>query len=195
MLKILAQMDWERGPYGELRWGYSSPESVDVHAVSSFFQTLNYFLSALSILLSMVFAGIIVFCILRIREIRLEEAKRLSVILGGEEKVPSARWQKVLGLVSSSDPMDWRFAVLESDAMLAEIVSKMNYEGDTLAEKLESVEESDFVTIAKAKEAHNVRNTIFHHGSDFILTQKEAERIVNLYREVFEEFHYIQWSA
>jgi ribosomal protein L14E/L6E/L27E len=63
--------------------------------------------------------------------------------------------------------------------------------GDTLGERLKAVEQSDFDTIDKAWEAHKVRNKLAHEGGDFILTQREAKRIIALYKDVFDEFRMI----
>ena len=75
--------------------------------------------------------------------------------------------------------------------MLTDIVSRMGYSGEGLGEQLKQVEKSDFTTLDKAWEAHKVRNTIAHEGGDFILTQREARRIIGLYEDVFREFHYL----
>jgi ribosomal protein L14E/L6E/L27E len=71
------------------------------------------------------------------------------------------------------------------------MLTKMNYHGETISDKLKAVEKSDFLTIDKAWEAHRVRNEIAHGGSNFEITEREAHRVVVLYEEVFKEFHYI----
>lgn len=76
--------------------------------------------------------------------------------------------------------------------MLEEMVVSMpNVHGENLGERLRSVEASDFTTIDKAWEAHKVRNQIAHEGADFLLSEREARRVLALYRDVFNEFHYI----
>jgi hypothetical protein len=64
----------------------------------------------------------------------------------------------------------------------------LGYSGETIAEKLKAVEPSDFITIESAWEAHKIRNVIAHEGADFILSEREARRIIDLYRAVFKEF-------
>jgi hypothetical protein len=46
-------------------------------------------------------------------------------------------------------------------------------------------------TLNQAWEAHKIRNAIAHQGADFLLSEREAKRVVSLYREVFQEFDYI----
>jgi hypothetical protein len=71
------------------------------------------------------------------------------------------------------------------------MTKKMGYHGDTLGERLNSVEKSDFLTLNLAWEAHKVRNMIAHEGSNYLLTKREAKRVIDLYRQVFEEFEFI----
>lgn len=117
-------------------------------------------------------------------------------IHGYEEKIMSSdvhkneRWQRVIEHIESEHPNDWRIAILEADTILDEILTKMGYEGDTIADKLKQIERSDFQTLENAWEAHKIRNRMVHE-SDFMLSKREAERIIGLYRSVFEEFLFI----
>lgn len=101
------------------------------------------------------------------------------------------RWEKIVEHTNSTNSSDWRLAILECDIILDEMLTKMSYRGETLSDKLKAVERSDFLTIDKAWEAHRVRNTIAHEGSNFQINDREARRVISLYEEVFKEFHYI----
>lgn len=108
-----------------------------------------------------------------------------------EEKKTNPRWVSIEKHIESENPNDWRLAIIEADIILDEMVKSMGYQGDSLGERLKGIEQSDFTSIDQAWEAHKVRNQIAHAGSDFILTQREARRIIGLYRQVFQEFQYI----
>lgn len=107
------------------------------------------------------------------------------------EALVNKRWQKVLSYLESTSMSDWKLAIMEADIILEEMVDKIGYKGESLGEKLKIVEKSDFTTIDKAWEAHKIRNTIAHEGADFLITQREAQRVVGLFEEVFREFKYI----
>ena len=107
------------------------------------------------------------------------------------EDKKNTRWIKVGEHINSLNPNDWKLAILECDIILDELMSAMGYHGETLSDKLKGVEKSDFVTIDEAWEAHKVRNQIAHEGSDFLITEREARRIVGLYEKVFREFSFI----
>jgi hypothetical protein len=101
------------------------------------------------------------------------------------------KWERVLSHLNSDNQNDWKFAILEADIMLSDMLDTLQYRGATVAEKLKAVEESDFQTIEAAWEAHKIRNVIAHEGADFAITDREARRVIDLYRSVFEEFHII----
>jgi hypothetical protein len=101
------------------------------------------------------------------------------------------RWRKIVALADSDNQNDWKQAIIDADSILDDMLSRMSYHGDDLGSKLRGATKADFKTLDQAWEAHKVRNDIAHEGSNFILSKHEAKRVVNLYRQVFEEFFYI----
>ncbi|MBI1999417.1 MAG: hypothetical protein HYS74_02065 [Parcubacteria group bacterium] len=118
-------------------------------------------------------------------ELRVTAIEKLSL----EDR--NKRWQHVLDYMDSPNESDWRLAIIEADSMLENILDKMGYIGATIGDRLKGIEQSDFLTLNEAWEAHKVRNRIAHEGTAFRLTKREADRVINLFRKVFEEFHYI----
>ena len=106
-------------------------------------------------------------------------------------EIVNEKWQKVLVHINSINPSDWKLAILECDIMLSEILEKMGYMQESIGEKLKSIEPSDFTNIEAAWEAHKIRNAIAHEGSDFLINEREAKRVIGLYELVFREFEYI----
>ncbi len=138
----------------------------------------------------------IVYSVMRLRQIRKAEAETLySLTQDKLNKKKGAykneRWDKIKAHAYSLNENDWRLAIIEADTILYEMMTTMGYHQETLGEKLKAVEKSDFNTIDKAWEAHKVRNAIAHEGSGFMLSQREAQRIIALYEDVFREFEYI----
>ncbi len=127
-----------------------------------------------------------------ITSVHKKQMHLLEKKLAGEDVAnKNERWERVETLVSSENPGDWRVAIIEADIMLDELITSMGYDGDTLGDKLKRIEKSDFTTLDAAWEAHKVRNRIAHSGSDFILTSREAKRVIALYRQALEEFDYV----
>lgn len=154
------------------------------------------FLSSLKVWLSIAavfFLTIIIYCLVRLYEIRREEKEALMRVIPipPEATAKNEQWEKVVERVNSTNPSDWKLAILEADSMLDDMVRRMGYRGENLGERLKAVEPSDFSNIQSAWEAHKVRNRIAHEGSEFFLSQREARRIVGLYEAVFREFQFI----
>lgn len=121
----------------------------------------------------------------------LEFAQQKNTPKFDGEKIANKDWENVKKHIESPNENDWRQAIIEADIMLDIMLSKIGYDGDTVAEKLKNVEESDFVTLQKAWEAHKIRNRIAHDGSKFKINRGEAERVIGLFEQVFKEFYYI----
>jgi len=150
-----------------------------------------------STLVSLLLLSGIVYSYIRLSQIRkeeIEELDRMSVASVKGEAVEhrrDERWSNVLKHVNSESPNDWRQAIIEADSILEDMVFRSGYPGETLGEKMRGIEKSDFRTIEEAWEAHKVRNRIAHDGSQFALSKREALRVIDLYKKVFEEFYYI----
>lgn len=101
------------------------------------------------------------------------------------------KWGHIQVLMKTTNPSDWRLAILEADIMLDEFLRASGYHGETIGEMLKSVEKSDFLTIESAWEAHKVRNRVAHDGSDYLLNEREAKQAIAHFESVFKEFDII----
>jgi hypothetical protein len=151
-----------------------------------------------SFLLSLILIFIIIWTARNLMRIRNEMHQALKLPNKPEPKVASAlppvvneKWEKVLAHINSVNPSDWKLAILECDIMLSDILEKMGYMQESIGEKLKSIEPSDFTNIEAAWEAHKIRNQIAHEGSEFMINEREAKRVIGLYEVVFREFEYI----
>ncbi len=133
----------------------------------------------------------IIYLYREITNMRINEDKMLYPKNPAVLAAVNPKWQHILDCMESLNANDWKQAILEADTMLADILDRLALPGDTIGDKLKAVEQSDFLTIEHAWEAHKVRNQIAHEGSSFILSQREALRVMNLYKAVFEEFQII----
>ncbi len=101
------------------------------------------------------------------------------------------RWERVMSHLNSQNANDWKFAILEADIMLDDLLDILGYLGSTMSDKLKSVNPGDFKTLESAWEGHKIRNTIAHEGAEYVLGDREARRVIDLYRSVFTEFNVI----
>jgi hypothetical protein len=166
--------------------------------LGDFFETFFYWLQVVSMFASLFLILGIIYSVVRINDIRRKEKEVLNMatiptVSAGDapDTFTNPRWEHVLSLAESDSEQDWRIAIMEADIMLDDMMTRMQYNGETLGEKLKTVEKSDFNTIDDAWEAHKVRNNIAHSGKEFILSKRDVDRTIALYRKVFEEFHFI----
>jgi hypothetical protein len=101
------------------------------------------------------------------------------------------RWERVQVLANAASESDWRLAILEADIMLGDLLREQGYRGESIGERLRDGNPLQFRTLDLAWQAHKVRNDIAHAGSEYHLSQREANGTIDLYRRVFEEFDYI----
>ncbi|MBI2474620.1 MAG: hypothetical protein HYV68_02880 [Candidatus Taylorbacteria bacterium] len=156
-------------------------------------QTVSIAFFPYAVVLSLMFMVGITYCFIRIRDIEhgmIEEHEAGGPAVGVVDQ-PNKRWVRIVKHLDSENESDWRLAILEADLILEEMLDKMGYPGDTIADKLKGIEQSDFNTINDAWEGHRIRNLIAHEGGNFRITNREARRVVSLYEKVFKEFHFI----
>jgi len=103
------------------------------------------------------------------------------------EEVEHHRWAHVRTLIESAQENDWRQAIIESDIILDDMLTRLGYAGDSVGDKLRGVDPGRFQTLQEAWEAHKVRNDIAHQGSAYPLTDHLAYRTILHYENVFRE--------
>lgn len=168
----------------ELKTGFSLQTIVDFWGP----------LLQIPILITLVFGTSMLYCAIRVYQIRQIEKVQLQT----PEHVPDhheaahtkLKWQRVLESASSDDPQNWRAAILEADHMLNELLDTLGYKGETMGDKLRQADVAVFKTIDFAWEAHQVRDHIAQ-DPQFALDAREAKRVVKMYERVFEEFNFI----
>jgi hypothetical protein len=152
--------------------------------------TISFFQTALNVLGVVALAGI-AFVVFRSIKLNKTYIKDVLDIVPEPTAVPVAetRWKIIKAKAISHNPSERKVALIEADSMLDEMVKKMGYSGETLAERLKNIETSDFLTINDAWEAHKFRNKIAHEAHE--VNMRDAQRIIQLYENIFKEFTYI----
>ena len=165
-------------------------------------------LSGFYILLSFLaifFIAIIIYTTVRIFEIREKEHAYLhheieeyahDQALKKEESqekgvFKNERWKKVLDYLFSINENDWKLAIIEADSMLFDLLTQLGFKGESLGDKLKEANQANFNSLNSAWEVHNIRNKIAHEGSSFEISLHEANRVIALYEQIFQEFGYI----
>ena len=167
----------------------SGPDSY-----SAMFNSWSAFV-ALSLLITLCFAVLIIYCSIRMFQIRQGERRKFAALQQtvATHDVPKTqlRWARVLEEANSADERTWRLAILEADIMLNELLDTLGYKGETMADKMRAADRATFQNIDLAWEAHSFRNRIAHQSNQQPLDQREVRRVISLYERVFREFRFI----
>ena len=160
-------------------------------AIWLFIISSKWIIITISIILSFILVYLIVRTWMKLNKLRENARKLLYPGNFQATSVINPEWQIVLNHIESQNENDWRAAIIQADIMLNDLLNKLSLPGETIGDKLKAVEKSDFTTVDNAWEAHKIRNRIAHDGTAFLLTQREARRVIDLYQSVFEEFKII----
>jgi len=173
-------------------------------AIVNFFHNLPFFainafatFAVFSFFLSIALFILVIIYVKKLSAIRKKIVDKVLPVIGAKAesteglKMINKKWELVQKHMVSNNPSDWKLAILEADIMLSELLESMALPGESIGERLQAVEKGDFDSIEDAWEAHKIRNAIAHEGSDFMITEREAKRVVGLYERVFSEFEVI----
>ena len=171
-----------------------SPITADT--IIALIGTLWFYFSILSFIVSAAFIYGIIYSFLRIAEYNEAISERLSNeherwVERYSTHQADRRWHEIKQHVASSNPNDWKLAIIEADIILGEILTKAGYAGLTIGDRLKSAPPSQFQTLQDAWDAHRIRNRVAHEGADFVLTQNAAREAIVKYERVFSEFKHI----
>jgi hypothetical protein len=151
--------------------------------------------TALSIFISLIAASILAYCVIRLMQVRRFEQQRFDAasetITAHDVPRTQLRWERISTQINSDNEQSWRLAILECDIMLNELLDSLGYRGETMADKMKTVDRADFHTIDLAWEAHRARNRIAHESSETGLDERDARRVIELYTKVFREFQFV----
>jgi hypothetical protein len=137
--------------------------------------------------------GAVIWVKLRAGEVHHKEHAMFEPIHVEEEeaKEKSIQWQIVLNHLESENPAEWKLAILEADNMLDDILEHNGYQGESLGEKLKSINPAELKSYQEAWEAHKVRNQVAHEGSNMDFSRKIARDTIYKFEKVFKELGYI----
>lgn len=139
---------------------------------------------------SLGFLALFIYAYTRAAQVADEDAVRYATISDGhaaEATTEHHRWNHVRELIESASESDWREAIIEADIILDDMLLRLGYVGDTVGDKLKTVDPARFATLDQAWDAHRIRNALAHQGSSFQLTDQIAYRTILEYENVFKE--------
>jgi hypothetical protein len=96
------------------------------------------------------------------------------------------RWQKIMRRLDVDNESEHKLAIIEADALLDEMLKKMNLKGDNIDERLEKITKLMISNVEELKLAHQTRNSVVY-DVDYRLSLQEARRVLLVYQRAFED--------
>ena len=102
----------------------------------------------------------------------------------------SLRWEEVEKHINSTREAEWKFAVIEADKLVDELLRGAGFPGDTMGDILMNIQPGQLTTLQGLWEAHKIRNRLVH-DINYFLRYTEAKRAVGLYEKTLRELQAI----
>jgi hypothetical protein len=102
----------------------------------------------------------------------------------------NARWDEIEKHINSTREAEWKFAVIEADKLVEELLKVAGFPGDTMGDRLMNIQPGQLTTLQNLWEAHKIRNRLVH-DTNYFLRYTEAKRAVGLYEKTLKELQAI----
>ncbi len=146
-------------------------------------------LKAVGFLASLVFAILLIWLALRSKDKMADKIEETKIILNppkpGEGKY-DARWKEVREHLTSFRAAEWKFAVIEADKITEAILQEAGFSGETMGDKLMSINQEQLSSINDLWQAHKLRNTIAH-DPDYQVKYGEVRQAIEQYEKTLRE--------
>ena len=172
----------------------TDPSSFQLAQLGDYFpflrENLNTLKTVLALLTSVVFLLLVIVVIKlnRLAAKRIDIAKLIAPPSPASSGV-NARWEEVQRHITSTREAEWKFAVIEADKVVDDIL-KNSFPGETMGERLLAINRSQLETLDGLWEAHKIRNRLVH-DTNYFLRYAEAKRAVILFERTLKELHAI----
>lgn len=96
------------------------------------------------------------------------------------------RWEEVKRHVSSFREGEWKFAIVEADKLVNDVLESAGFEGETIGEKLKAINPEQLQSINSLWDAHKLRNLVVH-DANFKVRHTEIRRAIEQYEKALKE--------
>ena len=96
-----------------------------------------------------------------------------------DKKIVQNKWVEIENLLKLGRPSNFQKAVLEADKIVDFVLKKMQFSGETMADRMKSAQNrfSNYQTYQALWDAHKIRNRIVHEMQSEVLNYEAKEAI------------------
>lgn len=143
-----------------------------------------------SVISSIFFGSLAVYFIVIFQKLVGFKIETIKALLRSSEPASggalASRWEEIMRHLDSEKEAEWKFAIIEADKLVDSILKSAGYPGDTMGDRLMSIEKGQLLSLEGLWDAHKVRNKLAHE-TNYFLRYAEARRAVDLYRSALQE--------
>ena len=121
---------------------------------------------------------------------KIEEVKSQATLSPVKEGPYLARWQEILRHMNSVKDSEWKFAIIEADNLLDQVLTKAGFPGESLGEKLMNLKAGELQNLQGLWDAHKTRNIIAHE-TNYSLRYAQARQTIESFQKALKELRAI----
>lgn len=160
---------------------------------SSDFSSLMNTLKTIGVTATVVMGFLFVWILLKMRGFLVEKvAEKVAGIETGlnppskGEGKYDAKWKEVKEHIASAREAEWKFAVIEADKIVEEILNQAGFPGETMGEQLTLITPEQLASLNDLWSAHKLRNLIAH-DPNYKVNRSQAKEAVENYEKALRE--------
>lgn len=96
-------------------------------------------------------------------------------------------WIKIKKRLESDNEAEYKVAIIEADLVIDDLIKRIGYKGDNMAERLANIPEGQLNESEMIKEAHEIRNRIIHED-DLVVDREFATEVLLKYEHLLNYF-------
>ena len=153
------------------------------------FNALIAELKLFSTVLSMILALALAYIVYKLRAVIRQDLQ----LIGSEINPPTepvsaydARWQEIKQHLNSINNSEWKFAIVEADKLTDDVLKAAGFVGESMGERLISIEPGQLASLDKLWRAHKIRNLLVH-DANFDLRRSTALEAIDGFEAAIRE--------
>ena len=116
----------------------------------------------------------------------LEDAAEILTFKPFGARKIEKEWKKIMFHLTKKLDSEYKLAIIEADNLLEDILKNLGYQGKSLGERLDQLNEITLPNLAKVREAHQVRNNIIH-DPNYVLSLEETKKVLAIFEKAFQD--------
>lgn len=146
-------------------------------------------LKIISFFISIVFGFGFFYIIYKLRALIQQDLQMIATEVNPPKEPVSAydtRWQEIKRHLQSVNQSEWKFAIIEADKLVDDVLKSAGYIGDSMGERMMSIEPRQLRSLDRLWRAHKIRNLLVH-DANFELRRPTALEAIDGFESAIRE--------